>query len=56
MALTRRTFVRNVGIGAAGALSTSFFSCIGARGRENFVWQAIEPSLHAVEPGMIVSV
>jgi histidinol-phosphate aminotransferase len=51
MALTRRNFVRNVGIGAAGALTTSF---IAARGRENFIWQAIEPSLHAVEPGMIV--
>jgi histidinol-phosphate aminotransferase len=51
MALTRRNFVRNVGIGAAGALTSSY---IGARGRENFIWQAIEPSLHAVEPGMIV--
>jgi histidinol-phosphate aminotransferase len=50
MAHTRRTFVRTVGIGAAGAL-TSF---IGARGRENAIWSAIEPSLHAVEPGMIV--
>jgi histidinol-phosphate aminotransferase len=51
MALTRRNFVRNAGIGAAAALTTSY---IGARGRENFIWQAIEPSLHAVEPGMIV--
>jgi histidinol-phosphate aminotransferase len=51
MALTRRSFVRNVGIGTAGALTTSF---IGARGRENAIWSAIEPSLHAVEPGMIV--
>jgi histidinol-phosphate aminotransferase len=51
MALTRRTFVRNVGIGAAGALTSSY---IAARGRENFIWQGIEPSLHAVEPGMIV--
>ena len=51
MALTRRNFVRTVGIGAAGALTTSF---IGARGRENAIWSAIEPSLHAVEPGMIV--
>jgi histidinol-phosphate aminotransferase len=50
MAQTRRTFVRTVGIGAAGAL-TSF---IGARGRENALWSALEPSLHAVEPGMIV--
>lgn len=51
MALTRRTFVRNAGIGAAGALTTSF---IASRGRENFIWSAIEPTLHAVEPGMIV--
>lgn len=51
MALTRRNFVRTVGIGAAGALTTSF---IGARGRENAIWSAIDPSLHAVEPGMIV--
>jgi histidinol-phosphate aminotransferase len=51
MALTRRNFVRNVGIGAAGALTSS---CIGARGRENSIWQAIEPSLRAVEPGVIV--
>jgi histidinol-phosphate aminotransferase len=50
MAQTRRNFVRTVGIGAAGALTTF----IGARGRENALWSAIEPSLHAVEPGMIV--
>jgi histidinol-phosphate aminotransferase len=51
MALTRRRFVRNVSLGTAGALTTAF---IGARGRENAVWSAIEPSLHAVEPGTIV--
>ena len=51
MALSRRNFVRNVGLGAAGALTTSF---IGARGRENAIWSAIETPLHAVEPGMIV--
>ncbi len=51
MALTRRNFVRTVGIGAAGALTTSF---IGARGRENAVWSAFETPLHAVEPGSIV--
>lgn len=51
MALTRRRFVRNVGIGAAGALTTSFIS---ARGRENAIWSAFEPALHAVEPGTIV--
>ena len=51
MALSRRNFVRNVGFGAAGALTTAF---IGARGRENAIWSAIETPLHAVEPGMIV--
>src|SRR5512145_274076 len=51
MPLSRRNFVRTVGIGAAGALTTSF---ITARGRENFIWSAIEEPLHAVEPGMIV--
>jgi histidinol-phosphate aminotransferase len=48
--LTRRTFVRTVGIGAAGAFSSSF---ITARGRENAIWSAFEPSLHAIEPGVI---
>ena len=51
MALSRRNFVRRVGIGAAGALTTSWIS---ARGRENFIWSAIEEPVHAVEPGMIV--
>ena len=51
MALTRRRFVRTVGAGAAGALGASF---IGARGRENFVWSALEAPLQAIEPGMIV--
>ena len=51
MALTRRNFVRRVGIGAAGALGASV---IGARGRENFIWSTLETPLHAVEPGMIV--
>jgi histidinol-phosphate aminotransferase len=51
MALSRRNFVRTVGIGAAGALTTSFIS---ARGRENLIWSAIEEPLYAVEPGMIV--
>ena len=51
MALSRRNFVRTVGIGAAGALTSSF---IGARGRENAIWSALETPLHAVEPGTIV--
>ena len=51
MALTRRGFVQTVGIGAAGAFTSSW---IGARGRENALWSALEPTLHAVEPGVIV--
>jgi histidinol-phosphate/aromatic aminotransferase/cobyric acid decarboxylase-like protein len=49
MALTRRGFVQTVGIGAAGAFTSSW---IGARGRENALWSALEPTLHAVEPGV----
>jgi histidinol-phosphate aminotransferase len=51
MALTRRGFVQTVGIGAAGALTSSW---IGSRGRENDIWSLVEPSLHAVESGLIV--
>ena len=51
MALSRRNFVRTVGIGAAGALTTSF---IGARGRENFIWSALEAPLEAAAPGTII--
>ena len=43
--LTRRTFVQTAGIGAA--------AWIGARGRENALWQAFEPTLEAIEPGVI---
>jgi histidinol-phosphate aminotransferase len=48
--LTRRKFVQTVGAGAAGAYAASWIS---ARGRENNVWQAIEPTLQAIEPGVI---
>jgi len=48
--LTRRGFVQTVGIGAAGAMTSSL---IGARGRENSLWSAFEPTLQAVEPGVI---
>lgn len=51
MALTRRGFVQTVGIGAAGALTSSW---IGARGREHALWSAVEPTLLAVEHGVIV--
>ena len=51
MALTRRGFVQTAGIGAAGALTSSW---IGARGRENALWSMLEPTLQAVEPGVIV--
>jgi histidinol-phosphate aminotransferase len=43
--LTRRTFVRTAGIGMA--------AYIGARGRENSLWSAFEPTLEAVDPGVI---
>ncbi len=48
MALSRRGFVQTVGIGVGGALTGSW---IGARGRENRIWSAFEPTLEAVEPG-----
>jgi histidinol-phosphate aminotransferase len=51
MALTRRGFVQAAGIGAAGALAHTW---IGARGRENALWSAVEPTLHAAESGLIV--
>jgi histidinol-phosphate aminotransferase len=51
MALTRRRFVRTVGAGAAGALTSSW---IGARGREHGVWSGFEPTVQAVAPGQIV--
>ena len=51
MSLTRRTFVRTAGLGAAGVFTSAF---IGARGRENGIWSAIEPGLRAAEPGLIV--
>src|SRR6185295_9789621 len=43
--LTRRTFVQTVRTGVA--------AYIGARGRENSLWAAFEPTLEAVEPGVI---
>ena len=43
--LTRRTFVQTVGTGVA--------AYVGARGRENAVWSAIETPLQALEPGII---
>ena len=43
--LTRRTFVQTVGIGAA--------AYIGARGRENSIWSALEPTVEAIAPGII---
>jgi len=50
MAFTRRGFVQTVGLGSAAALTGSW---IGARGRENALWSAFEPTLQAVEPGLI---
>jgi histidinol-phosphate aminotransferase len=51
MALSRRNFVRTVGIGAAGAFTSSF---INARGRENLIWSALEQPLEAAAPGTII--
>jgi histidinol-phosphate aminotransferase len=48
--LTRRKFVQTIGAGAAGAYAASWIS---ARGRENSIWQAFEPTLQAIEPGVI---
>jgi histidinol-phosphate aminotransferase len=49
MALTRRSFVQTVGIGAGAALTSS----IWGRGREHSVWSAFEADLQAVERGVI---
>jgi histidinol-phosphate aminotransferase len=43
--LTRRSFVHTLGLGAA--------AYIGARGRENAIWSAVEQPLEAVEKGVI---
>ncbi|HET7698943.1 MAG TPA: aminotransferase class I/II-fold pyridoxal phosphate-dependent enzyme [Vicinamibacterales bacterium] len=43
--LTRRRFVHTLGLGAA--------ACVGARGRENAIWSALETPLEAVERGVI---
>ena len=51
MAITRRSFVRAAGIGAAGAYSSSFIS---ARGRENAIWAALEAPLHAEQAASII--
>jgi len=50
MPLSRRAFVQTVGVGAAGVLTSSY---IGARGREHSVWSLFEPSLQALDPGVI---
>jgi histidinol-phosphate aminotransferase len=44
--ISRRTFVRTLGTGAAAAY-------IGARGREHAIWSGFEPTLQALEPGVI---
>ncbi|HYT69318.1 MAG TPA: aminotransferase class I/II-fold pyridoxal phosphate-dependent enzyme [Vicinamibacterales bacterium] len=43
--LSRRRFVQTAGIGAAAFIT--------ARGRENSIWGAFEPTLEALEPGVI---
>jgi histidinol-phosphate aminotransferase len=47
--LSRRHFVQTVGIGAGAALSSN----IWGRGRENSLWSALEPELHAVDRGVV---
>ncbi len=49
MAFSRRHFVQTVGLGSA-ALTGAW---IGARGREDAIWSAVEPSLEAIAPGVI---
>src|ERR1043165_1646602 len=49
MTLSRRHFVQTVGIGAGAALTSN----IWGRGRENSIWNAIEPDLQAVERGVV---
>jgi histidinol-phosphate aminotransferase len=49
MPVSRRKFVQTVGIGAGAALAGN----IWGRGREDMVWSAFEPTLQAVEPGII---
>src|SRR6188472_1810852 len=49
MAFSRRRFVHTLGVGSA----TLTGAWIGARGREDAIWSAIEPSLEAVAPGVI---
>lgn len=51
MALTRRTFVKTVGIGAAGAVTGSF---IGARGREDAIWSGLGTPLHAAQSSEVI--
>ena len=47
--LSRRHFVQTLGIGAGAALTSN----VWGRGRENAVWSAFEPTLHAVERGVV---
>ena len=49
MPFSRRRFVHTLGIGSA-ALTGAW---IGARGREDAIWSAVEPSLEAIAPGVI---
>src|SRR5438067_2260747 len=49
MTLSRRHFVQTAGIGAGVALTSN----IWGRGRENSLWDALEPNLQAVERGVV---
>jgi len=46
MSLSRRAFVQTLGVGAAGALSSSW---IGARGREAWIWSGLEGEAWAAD-------
>jgi histidinol-phosphate aminotransferase len=49
MALSRRQFVQTATVAGGAALTAN----VWGRGRENSIWSAFEPELHAVEKGMI---
>ncbi len=52
MSLSRRRFVQTLGIGAAGAVTSSF---IGARGREHAVFSLFEPPVFAADRIILAS-
>lgn len=49
--VTRRSFVRTAGLGAAAVMSSNWIS---ARGREDAVWSLLEPGLQAQAPSQVI--